>query len=238
MGRFLDHVGAWHLAAVHTRRAAVLARHFSDLIPNGHTVLDVGCGDGLIASLILQHRRDLTIQGVDVLARPTAHIPVTAFDGEHLPFADKSWQTVMLCDVLHHTPIPLEMLREVVRVAQQCVVIKDHVLRGVLARQTLRLMDFVGNAPHGVALPYNYLSASEWHAAFAACGLSVRELRDRLGLYPAWADPVFGRSLHFVGAFDVGMAARQATQALTPALERTTGKPLLRGAAAGLDEPR
>ena len=31
--------------------------------------------------------------------------------------------------------------------------------RRPLARPTLRFMDFVGNAPHGVALPYNYLDA-------------------------------------------------------------------------------
>ena len=43
--------------------------------------------------------------------------------------------------------------------AKHGLVIKDHTVTGLLARPTLRLMDVVGNAPHGVALTYNYLTA-------------------------------------------------------------------------------
>jgi ubiquinone/menaquinone biosynthesis C-methylase UbiE len=193
----------WHRVAVHSRRAAVLADHFADLIPPNHSVLDVGSGDGLIAALILQRRPDLTIQGVDVLERPAAQIAVTRFDGQRLPFADRSFETVMLCDVLHHTERPVQMLEEATRVARHTVIIKDHLVRGVLARPTLRLMDFIGNAPHGVVLPYNYLTDEEWTRAFQACGLNRREERRLLRLYPLVADWIFGRSLHFISSFDV-----------------------------------
>ena len=36
---------------------------------------------------------------------------------------------------------------------------------GFLAGPTLRFMDWIGNARHGVALPYNYWSAQEWTLA-------------------------------------------------------------------------
>jgi hypothetical protein len=64
-------------------------------------------------------------------------------------------------------------------------------------------MDFVGNAPHGVALPYNYLTAAEWDKALRESRLAPRAIRRRLGLYPAWADVCFGRSLHFMGLYSV-----------------------------------
>jgi SAM-dependent methyltransferase len=181
----------------------VLADHFAALIPSNHSVLDVGCGDGLIAALILQRRHDLTIHGVDILERPASHIAVTRFDGQRLPFADRSFETAILCDVLHHTERPLQMLEEATRVARHTVVIKDHRVRGVLARSTLRFMDFIGNAPHGVVLPYNYLTDEEWSRAFQACGLNRREERRQLRMYPMVVDWIFGRSLHFISSFDV-----------------------------------
>lgn len=192
-----------HHKLVHSRRVHALAAHLADLIPPSHSVLDVGCGDGLIAVETLRRRPDITIAGVDVMARPAAHIAVTTFDGVHLPFPDRSWDTVLFCDVLHHVERPATLLREAVRIARDGVIIKDHIVQGVLARPILRLMDFVGNAPHGVALPYNYLTAAEWEDVLSECGLVLREVRSRLGLYPSYADVVFGRGLHFIGAYAI-----------------------------------
>ena len=196
-------IGTLHGRVVHQRRVRVLAEHFADLIPQQHAVLDVGCGDGLIDRLILDRRADLRISGVDPLVRPSAHIPVTAFDGRRLPFPDRSWDTVMFCDVLHHTDDPVGLLREGARVARHTIVIKDHTVSGFLARPTLRLMDVVGNVPHGVALTYNYLTPDEWQRAYQSSGLVVHEVRRTLGLYPGWAEPVFGRSLHFIASLDI-----------------------------------
>jgi SAM-dependent methyltransferase len=181
----------------------VLSGHFAELIPASHTVLDVGCGDGLIDTLILQRRPDLQLEGVDVLVRPGARIPVTPFDGKRLPFGDRSWDTVLFCDVLHHTNDPAGLLREAARVARRSILIKDHTVEGFLARPTLRFMDFIGNAPHGVVLPYNYWTRRQWEEAFSSCRLVVKELRTSLGLYPRWADPIFGRALHFVATCEV-----------------------------------
>jgi SAM-dependent methyltransferase len=148
-------VGDLHGRLVHARRVRALAGHFSELLPPAHRVLDVGCGDGLIDRLILERRPDLTICGVDPLVRSLTHVPVIAFDGRTLPFTDGSWDTVLLCDVLHHAGDPVWLLGEAVRVARVSLVIKDHIADGLLARPILRIMDTVGNAPHGVATPYN-----------------------------------------------------------------------------------
>ena len=196
----LRSLGARHQRLVHSRRVAALARHFAELIPTRHSVLDVGCGDGLIDSLVARERPDLKIAGVDVLIRPAAHIPVAAFDGERLSFCDASWDTVLLCDVLHHSEQPVTLLQEAARVARHRVLIKDHMLEGVLAGATLRLMDFVGNAPHGVVLPYNYLTPSQWADAFRQTGLVSTDMRRKLDLYPPLADWIFGRSLHFIAS--------------------------------------
>ena len=59
-------------------------------------------------------------------------------------------------------------------------------------------MDWVGNAPHGVTLPYNYLSEAEWLSVYAQSGLETETIRTDVPLYPMPLSWVFGRRLHFI----------------------------------------
>jgi hypothetical protein len=90
------------------------------------------------------------------------------------------------------------LLREAARVARRAIVIKDHTLTGFLAGPTLRFMDWIGNARHGVELPYNYWTLKRWKAAFTELGVAVDVWITDVGLYPWPADLAFGRSLHFI----------------------------------------
>jgi SAM-dependent methyltransferase len=195
-------IGSAHERLVYGRRIDVLARHLVEVIPRNATVLDVGAGDGLLAKRIEAERRDLRMYGVDVLVRPKTHIPVRQFDGVLLPFADDAFDAVMLVDVLHHADDQQALLREVARVARRSVVIKDHNADGFLAGPTLRLMDWVGNARHGVALPYSYWSSERWSKEFSEAGLRLASQRSRLGLYPWPASIVFERGLHFIAVLE------------------------------------
>lgn len=104
----------------------------------------------------------------------------------------------MLVDVLHHTNDPVILMTEASRVARRGILIKDHLQQHLLDRACLRLMDWVGNQPHGVVLPYTYWTQSQWRTAWDNLGLRMECQRTRLDLYPAWAGFLFERNLHFM----------------------------------------
>jgi ubiquinone/menaquinone biosynthesis C-methylase UbiE len=120
----IEHI---HGGYAHKRRVHILSELLAPLIPKGAEVLDVGCGDGLLAHSISKKRPDIAIRGVDVFIRESTHVPVEAFDGKIIPYPDGSFDAVMFVDVLHHTEDPIILLREATRVGRR-IIIKDHLL--------------------------------------------------------------------------------------------------------------
>lgn len=100
-----------HDRVVHSWRVEALRRSLAPLVPEGAFVLDVGCGDGLLARRLAESR-GCRVEGTDVLSRPAPHILTTLFDGRHIPDEDNSIDVVMLVDVLHHTDDPGTLLSE------------------------------------------------------------------------------------------------------------------------------
>jgi len=179
------------------RRASVLGREFNALIPEGASVLDVGTGDGTIAASVLSHRGDVELSGLEYQVRDDCAIPVQAFDGVTIPCEDGSYDYVSFLDVLHHTIDPLILLKEAVRVARKGLIIKDHLRQGFMAGSTLRFMDKVGNRRYGIELPNTYWSPAQWKGAFESLQIESVEWHGDLGIYPPFADWIFGRGLHF-----------------------------------------
>jgi ubiquinone/menaquinone biosynthesis C-methylase UbiE len=182
----------------YNRRVWVLSRHLATAIPSRGSVLDVGSGDGQIALALMRLRPDLKVEGVDVVPRPKTLIPVTQYDGNRLPFADRSFDYVTIVDVLHHTVDPSAVMAEAARVARLGVVIKDHLREGMLAHATLTLMDWFGNFGDAVPMPYNFLSRRDWQGEFFKSRLQLVSMIEKLNLYLPPRGWLFDRQLHFV----------------------------------------
>ncbi len=205
----MNWIGSLHGKLVHKGRVDRLSSLLADLLPPDASVLDVGCGDGRIGSAIKRLRPDISLRGIDVHLRDVALIQVSGFDGATIPFDDNSFDVVMFVDVLHHTDDPIILLTEAARVSRKTILLKDHNDDGFLSNPTLRIMDWIGNRPHGVSLPYNYLKRQAWNAAFLKIGLDLRSRMENLRLYPGPIDKVCGRQLHFIASLSVESSRKQ-----------------------------
>jgi SAM-dependent methyltransferase len=190
-------VSSLHRRFAREPRSASLAAIIASLVPPG-LLLDLGCGDGTLARRVTAARPDVRIVGADTLARASCAVPMARYDGQRLPFASSAFDAVLLVDVVHHSARPLDLLAEAGRVTRSMVVIKDHLADRMGARLLLRFMDWMGNARQGVALPYSYWRARDWHCAFADLRWSVTAWREHLGLYPGPLAPAFETGLHFL----------------------------------------
>jgi SAM-dependent methyltransferase len=189
-----------HSSTVSKRRIRQLSSHLTQLLLNQQILvgLDVGSGSGELAHNLEVNYPNLKMFGVDVLLREDTAIEVVKFDGERLPFADKSYDFVILIDVLHHTQEPLELLQECVRVSRQFILIKDHICESCWDRVRLSFMDWVGNRAYDVQLPYNYLSENQWMTLYGQTGLVCERKINKLRLYPQPFSLIFDSYLHFL----------------------------------------
>jgi SAM-dependent methyltransferase len=198
-------LGRAHRRAVFGRRARVLAELLATRIPAGASVLDIGCGDGTIAKLVTNYNPSVTMQGIEFAPRGNCRIECKAFDGSTIPYHAASFDVCMFVDVLHHVRDSRgieRLLSEACRVSKQFILIKDHLCENYLDFKTLQFMDWVGNRPHGVILPYNYQSRGQWDKHFLEAGLKVKEWQTEIPLYPFPFGALFGRQLHYIGLLE------------------------------------
>lgn len=189
----------FHNKFIYNRRMTQLYNHISSFIKtyNCLEILDIGAGDGKIDKMLIDSN-NIQIKGIDVLVRDNTYIPITNYNGEHIDMLDNSINTTMMIDVLHHTKNPSKVFNEAVRVSNEYIIIKDHIVTNKLSYIKLKMMDYVGNKHYSVNLPYNYLTQSEWQSMFKNANIKIVDYKTDLHLYKGLFHLLFDSDLHFI----------------------------------------
>ena len=183
----------------------VLARHLSIA---GKTLLDIGCGSGALVRLLA--REGGTPVGLDpqwaqiAKARKAGPERYVVGWGQHLPFADKSFDVVLFFNALHHVPVGVmagaveESRRVLKRDGLLCVVepvaagthfqllqpVEDETDVRAEAEATLGRMEAAGTlrrqAQERYAVASRYGAFDEWRETVLAVDPERRHALDRL----------------------------------------------------------
>ena len=188
-------------APVYEFRLRVLSEYIVPEIHEGDRVLDIGCGGGALAEALLDHHecpQRVTIRGVERFKRGNEPIEVDEYDGERLPYEDRSFDVVILADVIHHDEQPLRLLNEASRVCRRTLIIKDHLRHGPFAQWRLSLLDWAANHPYGVKCLYRYYTAYEWRALLESVEGELERVVQWMPLYPPPYSWIFTPGLQFL----------------------------------------
>jgi SAM-dependent methyltransferase len=186
---------------IYARRLKTLADTITHHLRPNDRVLDVGCGNGTLGNALLKHPtapRGLAVEGLERFKRGGEPILVHPYDGVTVPFAPKSYDVVIVADVLHHEEMPERLLQQCIQLSRRLVVIKDHQLSGVLSKARVSLIDWAANAPYGVKCLYRYNTPEEWSAVPKRYGCTVVEEQRSMQLYPPLVNLLFGRGLQYL----------------------------------------
>ncbi len=162
--------------------------------PFTRPILDLGCGDGLIAEVLfageprVEAGFDPWFDQVRKAPRTGAYRSVQQAVGEAMPYPDDRFATVVSNSVLEHIPELEPVLRESARVLQPgghlVATVPSDAFRTLLAGYRDRMAggDAAGAEAYAAGIDralehYRYPSPDEWRAMLAPVGLELRDAR-------------------------------------------------------------
>lgn len=195
----------------HALWRAIEAKLLYNYLPFEQPILDLGCGDGLFASILFEDRPekiavgcDVSDQVVKVAKSCSVYEKVVVADGCKLPFKNEAFATILSNCVLEHIAEDEKVLKEVVRVLKK----EGKFIFTVPSKkfvENLKKQDekYVEKLNKRLAV-LHYRSLEEWKRLLQQSGLTLEEFRYYLpkavqqvweGLMVFFTKKVMGREL-------------------------------------------
>jgi ubiquinone/menaquinone biosynthesis C-methylase UbiE len=150
------------------RKAALkMCAECKDFIETNSKILDFGCGSGIIGKQFADYFNS-SLLGVDIIDNRVETIDFRQYDGKDLSFlTDNSYDAVLVNYVLHHTPDPIDALKQAASKSKKRIIIYENLPEGIVAKLLCAL--------HGVSFGMFYqknfvsgkfLTKENWEKAF------------------------------------------------------------------------
>ena len=136
------------------------------------SILDVGSGRGYIAKEI-STRTGKKVLCLDVNDLNLTNLPSKIYDGKNIPFKANSFETILLCYVLHHDKNPVSLLKECIRVSKNRIIIFEDNADSLLTKP----LDMLFNKLHGIATPLNFKNINQWVEVFEKLNLKIIKIK-------------------------------------------------------------
>ena len=155
------------------RAANHIIREILPYIKPYSEVLDIGSGSGIIAKQIA-NKLKVKIALVDVVDKKKVDLPLTLYNGNKLPFKDKSFDAALLIFVLHHAEDPQVVLSEAKRVVRDKIIVyEDIITRNPFDKIDSFLHGFAFNKAWNLQNEATFKSEMEWREIFKKLDLKI-----------------------------------------------------------------
>lgn len=156
----------------------------------GSSILDVGCGSGILIKKLLSLNRNLKLQGIDITPKMAevarskfkhnSSVKITLGSVVKMPFKDSSFDHVTCASSFHHHPDPVLSIKEMVRVLKPGgkLLILDMNIDGFFRKLVFKLENII----HNEGEVYR-LTTKEMHDLYQKMGL--RQIKQATFLYLA-----------------------------------------------------
>ena len=152
-----------------------IKEHFPEsgaLITGKSSVLDIGCGNGMVASQI-KSWTGADVVGIDVDDRRIAGIPFRKFDGKRIPFRSKRFDVSLLLSVLHHVRNQDAILNEAKRVTRKHVIVCEDMVENWFDRILAGMHIQTFSMFYGASRENRFRSREGWENYFKKLGFRV-----------------------------------------------------------------
>lgn len=134
------------------------------------SIIDIGMGNGALTNMLRHAHYKVTGLDIDNKSQFSDLKPIV-YDGNLMPFDNKSYNISLLITVLHHTPDPNSILLEAKRVSNRIIIIED-IYTNKLQEWLTKVMDSLVNWEFKKH-PHTNRNNKSWLRTFKDLGLMV-----------------------------------------------------------------
>lgn len=167
------------------KQKTILAPYLS----GASSLLDFGCGDLSLATLLHRDFPNLAITGVDVVdsGRRANGVTFTLYDSKTLPFGARAFDVAISYHVFHHCSDPRAAFGELSRVTKKKLLVVEPVYRNRFDLFFMKIADRLGNGWRSIAIPmpFTFQKEATWRRFAREFRWTVAETKTA-GVLPTW----------------------------------------------------
>ena len=168
-------------------RSKTLVKQFEQYLNKNDVILDVGSGDCRVCEILKEKGYNVAPLDVRNLSCCDTVEPIL-YGGKKMPFKDNKFDVALILNVLHHTPNPVEIIKEAKRVSKRVMIIED-IYKNKIHKYLTNFLDSLYNLQF-IEHPHSNKTDKEWQLLFEKLGLEIKDAK-HVNLLPVFRNVVY-----------------------------------------------